>query len=155
MLRSAPSSWLRLVTWDEYLALSDFIGEGTDTEGLRSGMQASKILMPFQEQRLLREADQMGGLDRPAISFSYHAAETCKWLSRSPERRTGFPLRRVGIYRADHQALLWKEIKNLKRQVSGQNSQERYRRDQYLCCLMRTARQGHRLLICKIQSFRT
>ncbi len=76
------------VTWDEYLAFyAQTAAEGrtTDTEGLRSGMQAagdvdaiSGATPPYGQP------DQGWGLGkRPAISFTYHAAETyCRWLSQ-------------------------------------------------------------------------
>ena len=73
------------VTWDEYLAFySQTSAEGrtTDTEGLRtrqtSGVDAISGATPPYGQ-----PDQGWGMgQRPAISFTYHAAETyCKWLS--------------------------------------------------------------------------
>lgn len=73
------------VTWDEYLAFyvqTAAEGRTTDTEGLRkkaaSATDAISGATPPYGQ-----PDQGWGLgQRPAISFSYHAAETyCKWLT--------------------------------------------------------------------------
>jgi sulfatase modifying factor 1 len=74
------------VTWDEYLtfyAQTAAEGRTTDTEGIRAGqgMEADAIsgaTPPYGQP------DQGWGLGkRPAISFSFHAAETyCKWLSK-------------------------------------------------------------------------
>ena len=74
------------VSWDEYLAFyvqTAAEGRSTDTEGLRSKVAAatdaiSGATPPYGQP------DQGWGLGkRPAISFSYHAAETyCKWLTR-------------------------------------------------------------------------
>lgn len=76
------------VTWDEYLAFyvqTSVEGRSTDTEGLRSEISAgssadaiSGATPPYGQP------DQGWGMgQRPAISFSYHAAETyCKWLSK-------------------------------------------------------------------------
>jgi formylglycine-generating enzyme len=73
------------VSWDEYLAFyiqTAAEGRSTDTEGLRNKKPAatdaiSGATPPYGQP------DQGWGLGkRPAISFSYHAAETyCKWLS--------------------------------------------------------------------------
>jgi formylglycine-generating enzyme len=75
------------VTWDEYLAFyvqTSAEGRSSDTEGLRkrqlteSGVDAISGATPPYGQ-----PDQGWGLgQRPAISFSYHAAETyCRWMS--------------------------------------------------------------------------
>lgn len=74
------------VTWDEYLAFyvqTAAEGRSTDTEGLRKGGALatdaiSGATPPYGQP------DQGWGLgQRPAISFSYHSAETyCKWLSQ-------------------------------------------------------------------------
>jgi formylglycine-generating enzyme required for sulfatase activity len=74
------------VSWDEYLAFyvqTAAEGRTTDTEGLRNGMSGktdaiSGATPPYGQP------DQGWGLgQRPAISFSFHAAETyCKWLSQ-------------------------------------------------------------------------
>ncbi|MBN1109119.1 MAG: SUMF1/EgtB/PvdO family nonheme iron enzyme [Bacteroidales bacterium] len=73
------------VTWDEYLtfyAQTAAEGRTTDTEGLRTQKSPetdaiSGATPPYGQP------DQGWGLGtRPAISFTYHAAETyCKWLS--------------------------------------------------------------------------
>ena len=73
------------VTWDEYLAFyaqTAAEGRSTDTEGSRSKASSdtdaiSGATPPYGQP------DQGWGMgQRPAISFSYHAAETyCKWLS--------------------------------------------------------------------------
>jgi sulfatase modifying factor 1 len=73
------------VSWDEYLAFyvqTAAEGRTTDTEGLRNKVGSatdaiSGATPPYGQP------DQGWGLGkRPAISFSYHAAETyCKWLT--------------------------------------------------------------------------
>ncbi len=75
------------VSWDEYMAFyvqTAAEGRSTDTEGLRTGMDEetdadaiSGATPPYGQP------DQGWGMgQRPAISFSYHAAETyCRWLS--------------------------------------------------------------------------
>lgn len=73
------------VSWDEYMAFyvqTAAEGRSTDTEGLRTGMSSetdaiSGATPPYGQP------DQGWGMgQRPAISFSYHAAETyCRWLS--------------------------------------------------------------------------
>ena len=73
------------VSWDEYLAFyvqTAAEGRSTDTEGLRNKVASatdaiSGATPPYGQP------DQGWGLgQRPAISFSYHAAETyCKWLT--------------------------------------------------------------------------
>jgi sulfatase modifying factor 1 len=74
------------VTWDEYLAFyAQTAAEGrtTDTEGLRSDQaQATDAISGATPP--YGQPDQGWGMgQRPAISFSYHAAETyCRWLSR-------------------------------------------------------------------------
>ncbi|MBG0858710.1 MAG: SUMF1/EgtB/PvdO family nonheme iron enzyme [Bacteroidales bacterium] len=74
------------VTWDEYLAFyaqTSAEGRSTDTEGLRAEEPSetdaiSGATPPYGQP------DQGWGMgQRPAISFSYHAAETyCRWLSQ-------------------------------------------------------------------------
>ena len=74
------------VTWDEYLAFyaqTAAEGRSTDTEGLRKNKESetdaiSGATPPYGQP------DQGWGLGkRPAISFSFHAAETyCRWLSQ-------------------------------------------------------------------------
>ena len=73
------------VSWDEYMAFyvqTAAEGRSTDTEGLRTAITAetdaiSGATPPYGQP------DQGWGMgQRPAISFSYHAAETyCRWLS--------------------------------------------------------------------------
>jgi formylglycine-generating enzyme len=73
------------VSWDEYLAFyvqTSAEGRSTDTEGLRNKVvketdAISGATPPYGQP------DQGWGLGkRPAISFSFHAAETyCKWLT--------------------------------------------------------------------------
>jgi len=73
------------VTWDEYLAFyvqTAAEGRTTDTEGLRN-KQVTKTDAISGATPPYGQPDQGWGLgQRPAISFSFHAAETyCKWLS--------------------------------------------------------------------------
>jgi formylglycine-generating enzyme required for sulfatase activity len=73
------------VSWDEYLAFyvqTAAEGRTTDTEGLRN-KQAKATDAISGATPPYGQPDQGWGLGkRPAISFSYHAAETyCKWLS--------------------------------------------------------------------------
>ncbi len=73
------------VTWDEYLAFyaqTSAEGRSTDTEGLRS-CPASETDAISGATPPYGQPDQGWGMgQRPAISFSYHAAETyCKWLT--------------------------------------------------------------------------
>lgn len=71
------------VSWNEYMAFyiqTSAEGRSTDTEGLRSKGKTDAIsgaTPPYGQP------DQGWGMgERPAISFSFHAAETyCKWLS--------------------------------------------------------------------------
>ena len=73
------------VSWEEYLTFysqTSAEGRSTDTEGLRNKVSSdhdaiSGATPPYGQP------DQGWGLGkRPAISFSFHAAETyCKWLS--------------------------------------------------------------------------
>jgi formylglycine-generating enzyme len=72
------------VTWDEYLAFySATAGEGrsTDTEGARTLADVDAISGPTPPYG---QPDQNWGMgDRPAITMTYHAAETyCRWLSQ-------------------------------------------------------------------------
>jgi len=74
------------VTWDEYLAFyaqTSAEGRSTDTEGLRSGM-ASDVDAISGATPPYGQPDQGWGMgQRPAISFTFHAAETyCRWLSQ-------------------------------------------------------------------------
>jgi formylglycine-generating enzyme len=73
------------VTWDEYLAFyaqTSAEGRSTDTEGVRS-KATSEVDAISGATPPYGQPDQGWGLgQRPAISLSYHAAETyCKWLS--------------------------------------------------------------------------
>jgi formylglycine-generating enzyme len=76
------------VTWDEYLAFyvqTAAEGRTTDTEGLRNKLESSNATDAISGATPpYGQPDQGWGLgQRPAISFSYHAAETyCKWLTR-------------------------------------------------------------------------
>ena len=72
------------VSWDEYLAFyAQTSGEGrsTDTEGLRAGDKKTDAITGATPP--YGQPDQGWGKGlRPAISISYHAAETyCRWLS--------------------------------------------------------------------------
>lgn len=74
------------VTWDEYLAFyaqTAAEGRSTDTEGLRkSGPTDTDAISGATPP--YGQPDQGWGMGtRPAISFSFHAAETyCRWLSK-------------------------------------------------------------------------
>jgi sulfatase modifying factor 1 len=73
------------VSWDEYLAFyvqTAAEGRSTDSEGLRKN-QASVTDAISGATPPYGQPDQGWGLGkRPAISFSFHAAETyCKWLT--------------------------------------------------------------------------
>ena len=74
------------VSWDEYLAFyvqTAAEGRSTDTEGIRK-KQAVETDAISGATPPYGQPDQGWGLGRrPAISFSFHAAETyCKWLSK-------------------------------------------------------------------------
>ena len=74
------------VTWDEYLAFyvqTSAEGRTTDTEGLRT-KKASETDAISGATPPYGQPDQGWGMGkRPAISVSFHAAETyCRWLSR-------------------------------------------------------------------------
>jgi sulfatase modifying factor 1 len=83
------------VTWDEYLAFykqTAAEGRSSDTEGLRKKINAdvdaiSGATPPYGQP------DQGWGMgQRPAISFSFHAAETyCRWLSRVTGKKYRLP----------------------------------------------------------------
>lgn len=73
------------VSWDEYLAFyvqTAAEGRSTDTEGLRNKLSKDTDAITGATPPY-GQPDQGWGLgQRPAISFSFHAAETyCKWLS--------------------------------------------------------------------------
>lgn len=72
------------VTWQQYLAFYTATaaeGRSTDTEGTRTEADVDAISGPTPPYG---QPDQGWGLgDRPAITMSYHSAETyCKWLSQ-------------------------------------------------------------------------
>lgn len=72
------------VTWDNFLAFYSATaaeGRSTDTEGARTESDVDAISGPTPPYG---QPDQNWGLgERPAITMSYHAAETyCKWLSK-------------------------------------------------------------------------
>ncbi len=72
------------VTWDTYLAFYSATaaeGRSTDTEGSRTESDIDAISGPTPPYG---QPDQNWGLgSRPAITMSYHSAETfCKWLSQ-------------------------------------------------------------------------
>jgi len=72
------------VSWDEYLAFYSATavqGRTTDTEGSRTKSDVDAISGPTPPYG---QPDQNWGLGtRPAITMSYHSAETyCKWLSK-------------------------------------------------------------------------
>ncbi|HUX94561.1 MAG TPA: SUMF1/EgtB/PvdO family nonheme iron enzyme [Bacteroidales bacterium] len=74
------------VTWDEYLAFyvqTAAEGRTTDTEGTRKN-QENKTDAISGATPPYGQPDQGWGMgQRPAISFSFHAAETyCRWLSK-------------------------------------------------------------------------
>ena len=73
------------VTWDEYLAFyaqTASEGRSSDTEGLRKKL-AENVDAISGATPPYGQPDQGWGMgQRPAISFTFHAAETyCKWLS--------------------------------------------------------------------------
>src|SRR5690554_4607445 len=72
------------VTWDEYLAFYSATaaeGRSTDTEGARTRADVDAISGPTPPYG---QPDQNWGMgDRPAITMTFHAAETyCRWLSQ-------------------------------------------------------------------------
>ncbi len=74
------------VTWDEYLAFyAQTAGEGrsTDTEGSRKSSNSETDAITGATPPYGQPDQGWGMGQRPAISFSFHAAETyCKWLSQ-------------------------------------------------------------------------
>jgi formylglycine-generating enzyme len=73
------------VTWDEYLAFyaqTSAEGRSTDTEGSRTEQNKTDAISGATPP--YGQPDQGWGMGkRPAISFSFHAAETyCRWLSQ-------------------------------------------------------------------------
>lgn len=73
------------VTWDEYMAFyvqTAAEGRSTDTEGLRNKVAGATDAISGATPPYGQPDQGWGMGQRPAISFSYHAAETyCKWLS--------------------------------------------------------------------------
>ncbi len=72
------------ITWDTYLAFYSATaaeGRSTDTEGARTEADVDAISGPTPPYG---QPDQNWGLgNRPAITMSYHSAETfCKWLTQ-------------------------------------------------------------------------
>jgi formylglycine-generating enzyme required for sulfatase activity len=83
------------VTWDEYLAFyaqTSAEGRSTDTEGKRANTGAETDAVTGATPPY-GQPDQGWGLGRrPAISFSFHAAETyCRWLSLVTGKRYRLP----------------------------------------------------------------
>ncbi len=83
------------VSWDEYLTFyvqTAAEGRSTDTEGLRN-KKTDKPDAITGATPPYGQPDQGWGLgQRPAISFSYHAAETyCKWLSSATGKTYRLP----------------------------------------------------------------
>jgi formylglycine-generating enzyme len=83
------------VSWDEYLAFyaqTAAEGRSTDTEGFRS-KKSEKTDAISGATPPYGQPDQGWGLGQhPAISFTFHAAETyCKWLSNVTGKRYRLP----------------------------------------------------------------
>ena len=74
------------VSWDEYLAFyvqTAAEGRSTDTEGLRTKKTSETDAISGATPPYGQPDQGWGRGSRPAISFSFHAAETyCKWLSK-------------------------------------------------------------------------
>ena len=74
------------VSWDEYLAFyvqTAAEGRSTDTEGLRNNKSSQTDAISGATPPYGQPDQGWGRGKRPAISFSFHAAETyCKWLSK-------------------------------------------------------------------------
>jgi formylglycine-generating enzyme len=74
------------VSWDEYLAFyvqTAAEGRSTDTEGLRNKNASQTDAISGATPPYGQPDQGWGKGKRPAISFSFHAAETyCKWLSK-------------------------------------------------------------------------
>ena len=74
------------VSWDEYLAFyvqTAAEGRSTDTEGLRNKNASETDAISGATPPYGQPDQGWGKGKRPAISFSFHAAETyCKWLSK-------------------------------------------------------------------------
>jgi formylglycine-generating enzyme required for sulfatase activity len=81
------------VTWEVYLAFYSATaaeGRSTDTEGTRTQADVDAISGPTPPYG---QPDQNWGLgSRPAITMSYHSAETfCKWLSQVTGKKYRLP----------------------------------------------------------------
>lgn len=81
------------VTWEVYLAFYSATaaeGRSTDTEGTRTTADVDAISGPTPPYG---QPDQNWGLgSRPAITMSYHSAETfCKWLSKVTGKKYRLP----------------------------------------------------------------
>lgn len=81
------------ITWDAYLAFYSATaaeGRSTDTEGSRTEADIDAISGPTPPYG---QPDQNWGLgNRPAITMSYHSAETfCRWLSQITEKTYRLP----------------------------------------------------------------
>lgn len=73
------------VTWDEYMAFyiqTAAEGRSTDTEGLRNNVAGATDAISGATPPYGQPDQGWGMGQRPAISFSFHAAETyCRWLT--------------------------------------------------------------------------
>jgi len=81
-------------TWDEYLAFyaqTSAEGRSTDSEGLRTSARETDAITGATPP--YGQPDQGWGKgQRPAISISFHAAETyCKWLSKVTGKKYRLP----------------------------------------------------------------
>ncbi len=81
------------ITWDEYLAFYSATakeGRSSDTEGVRTLADVDAVTGPTPPYG---QPDQNWGLgSRPAITMSFHAAETyCRWLSQVTGKQYRLP----------------------------------------------------------------
>ena len=84
------------LSWDEYLAFyiqTSKEGRSSDTEGIRKREQSAGVDAISGATPPYGQPDQGWGLGkRPAISFSFHAAEVyCKWLSQATGKTYRLP----------------------------------------------------------------
>ncbi len=83
------------VSWDEYLAFylqTAAEGRSSDTEGLRNKKASETDAISGATPPYGQPDQGWGKADRPAISFSFHAAETyCKWLSQVSGKKYRLP----------------------------------------------------------------
>ncbi len=83
------------VSWDEFLAFyvqTAAEGRTTDTEGLRKKQESATDAISGATPPYGQPDQGWGMGQRPAISFSYHAAETyCKWLSSVSGKKYRLP----------------------------------------------------------------